>query len=630
MNNEQDMDLYVADDFDEQTDNQPRWFILGKDKKKFGKYTTKQMIDYFNQGKLNENSTVACTGMKAWAKFKDTELMQYINTFDEDDFIEEDFGSEYKQSMHNDAKTTFEYPSNINIFAYAILVCIILAIVGTNKTPASLGLWGIATLGYLLFWYLDLQRLKRIVGFEKINGIWQIWGFLFIPVYLFIRDKKLDKKYKFGWLSIGAIVVGAIAASILSTPPTTKSIQENVKEETFSSSIKETNNDTAIIDTIDNTQIKLGNGMQKRDLLWKEENNHLYSDADLDICYEKSISVPLGVLNDFELKHPERNLLFYNTEFLTYGYIVDIGDNNIEISDGDVRYVVYFSDDSTVDLGQLQENDMVYIVGYSMGTGSLLSSYIAGVSRIKNIDETSIQTIQEMVKKAFKDKTTLADLEAMFVVENISTREQNISSSDNKATYTVLYENFNTHDDNYGDGSWSFYVQAIKNDSNTPIYVKDAKYEMNDKDGHLIKAEDVLSVTPNIIEPGETGYIYEDYMSCDKPSSQVGQPTIKYEVKAIDEHSMRDKFILSDTSITTNFGHQLTGRVTNNTGEHQGWVEVTVLFFDENNKMVDWDHSNIMDLSAGDTKSFDTGGSESYEKYRYEVYVEPAFETPLW
>ena len=56
MNNEQDMDLYVADDFDEQTDNQPRWFILGKDKKKFGKYTTKQMIDYFNQGKLNENS----------------------------------------------------------------------------------------------------------------------------------------------------------------------------------------------------------------------------------------------------------------------------------------------------------------------------------------------------------------------------------------------------------------------------------------------------------------------------------------------------------------------------------------------------------------------------------------------
>lgn len=84
-----------------QTDNTPKWYILGKDNKKFGKYTTQQMIDYFNQGKLNENSTVACMGMKAWTKFKDTELMQYINTFDEDEFIDEDFGGGYDQASNS-------------------------------------------------------------------------------------------------------------------------------------------------------------------------------------------------------------------------------------------------------------------------------------------------------------------------------------------------------------------------------------------------------------------------------------------------------------------------------------------------------------------------------------------------
>ena len=60
-------------------DNEAKWYILGQGNKQYGKYTAQQMIDWYNQGKLNDESFVACSGMKSWVKFKDTELMQHIN-----------------------------------------------------------------------------------------------------------------------------------------------------------------------------------------------------------------------------------------------------------------------------------------------------------------------------------------------------------------------------------------------------------------------------------------------------------------------------------------------------------------------------------------------------------------------
>ncbi len=92
--------------FEEQADNQPRWFILGKDKKKFGKYTTQQMLDYYNQGKINDETFIACLGMKSWQKLKDTELMQHINEFVEDEFIAEDFGGDYEQASSSKVDPT--------------------------------------------------------------------------------------------------------------------------------------------------------------------------------------------------------------------------------------------------------------------------------------------------------------------------------------------------------------------------------------------------------------------------------------------------------------------------------------------------------------------------------------------
>ena len=81
-------------------DNEAKWYILGQGNKQYGKYTAQQMIDWYNQGKLNDESFVACSGMKSWAKFKDTELVQNVNSFTPNDSVDIEFDIPNNQSAN--------------------------------------------------------------------------------------------------------------------------------------------------------------------------------------------------------------------------------------------------------------------------------------------------------------------------------------------------------------------------------------------------------------------------------------------------------------------------------------------------------------------------------------------------
>ena len=95
-------------------DNEAKWYILGQGNKQYGKYTAQQMIDWYNQGKLNDESFVACSGMKSWAKFKDTELVQNVNSFTPNDSVDIEFDIPNNQTYYNQPVNTVPNQRNNN------------------------------------------------------------------------------------------------------------------------------------------------------------------------------------------------------------------------------------------------------------------------------------------------------------------------------------------------------------------------------------------------------------------------------------------------------------------------------------------------------------------------------------
>ncbi len=75
------------------------------------------MLDYYNQGKLNDESFVACIGMKSWTKYKDIELTQTMNSFTPNDFIDMGFDTPNNQTYYNQSVNTVpNQRSNNNSF----------------------------------------------------------------------------------------------------------------------------------------------------------------------------------------------------------------------------------------------------------------------------------------------------------------------------------------------------------------------------------------------------------------------------------------------------------------------------------------------------------------------------------
>lgn len=60
-----------------------------------------------------------------------------------------------------------------------------------------------------IFWILDKNRL-RSAGYNV--GRWNLWGFFIMPVYLFIRAYKIDKRYGYAITFIISLFICAILA----------------------------------------------------------------------------------------------------------------------------------------------------------------------------------------------------------------------------------------------------------------------------------------------------------------------------------------------------------------------------------------------------------------------------------
>jgi hypothetical protein len=178
----------------------------------------------------------------------------------------------------------------------------------------------------------------------------------------------------------------------------------------------------------------------------------------------------------------------------------------------------------------------------------------------------------------------------------------------------MSYENTDTSFNYYTNtiGNVEYYgIVEITNTGSTNIYLKDCTFDLEDNDGHLLQSASFISSCPDIIAPGEKGYFYNSIGSTqlDKEVSTDNGLNLVPQFKLEEGKGDIVDYEVSDTSLRKDdFGYaKVTGRITNTTDEDINLLYVQVIFKDTAGKVLSITGTNVMDISAGSTGSFEAG-----------------------
>ena len=197
-----------------------------------------------------------------------------------------------------------------------------------------------------------------------------------------------------------------------------------------------------------------------------------------------------------------------------------------------------------------------------------------------------------------------------------------------KVEYTVTDTGVRLETNSLNSTYVSVYV-AVKNTGTTNLYLDSSSIDIEYADGTLAQTIKLVSVYPQVIEPGETAHYYEK-RSFDGDIEKSEGLKVVHHVKAEKAKVDRIRLNVTEAQIKDDktWGAKLTGRVENNTGADLSSVYVVVDFFDKEGKLICQQFTILSnDLKAGDKVGFET--SNLYDRVNaddigsYEVYAYP-------
>lgn len=145
--------------------------------------------------------------------------------------------------------------------------------------------------------------------------------------------------------------------------------------------------------------------------------------------------------------------------------------------------------------------------------------------------------------------------------------------------YQITYQNAVCWVNSIGT-VWVQVIAEITNTGTAPLYLSSGSYDLEDAAGNLIASERLVSEYPDVILPGEKGYLYDE-TTLDKlsePIELVFIPRVSVEKAKIPQISLP----VSDVEISDGkYGKiDVMGRIENNTTEAQSMVYIVAVMYD--------------------------------------------------
>lgn len=175
--------------------------------------------------------------------------------------------------------------------------------------------------------------------------------------------------------------------------------------------------------------------------------------------------------------------------------------------------------------------------------------------------------------------------------ENNNSKEENDKSStsdkdndegskdEEKAEYEITDTSFRIWTNSIGT-NWEQAIIEITNTGTCDLYLSSGSYDVEDASGHLVESQSYVSAFPNVLKPGEKGYMYEEtkFDGDDVNSEYTIIPHADVEKAKVD----CIRYDVSDVTIkdTDYFGIKVTGRVENTTEEAKNYINIDIMLYD--------------------------------------------------
>jgi len=183
--------------------------------------------------------------------------------------------------------------------------------------------------------------------------------------------------------------------------------------------------------------------------------------------------------------------------------------------------------------------------------------------------------------------------------------------------YKVLQNYFTDSVNVIGRHTGGGFVE-IENTGTTNLYLHDAKFDIEDNNGHLLTSQGLVSACPDVILPGEKGYFYSNYIDLtdvDTSNGIVFAPHYKVEEARyeVTDYEVSDLGIREDTMAKC----MVSGRITNTKDEEINLIYVNVIFYDQNDNVIGISGTNLTDIQPGQTESFEVMGQFFRDEVTY-------------
>ena len=217
---------------------------------------------------------------------------------------------------------------------------------------------------------------------------------------------------------------------------------------------------------------------------------------------------------------------------------------------------------------------------------------------------------QELKEQIASLQEQLSDLQGTAAEEQPS--EQDTTSSDKPKPATdpdqPLFEQTDITCMIYGAGEDRRYEMVVEllNISDEPLYLNAKSFDLEDTNGHLLQTDNMIGTAPDVILPGERGYLYNPL------GTRIDVDTPNEDIVFIPQYSVKKAtavphdYPYSDISFKTDaYGdYTMVGRVENDTNEDMD-VYATVVYYDTNGKCMGVTGTTIFDVGVGETQGFE-------------------------
>ena len=89
------------------------------------------------------------------------------------------------------------------------------------------------------------------------------------------------------------------------------------------------------------------------------------------------------------------------------------------------------------------------------------------------------------------------------------TTDDEKTNMEEETSYEVNVSRFDIYE-NYGEYSYRAIVE-VENTGESNIYLSGTAFDIEDANGHLLQSDSMISCCPDVIFPGEKGYLYTQY-----------------------------------------------------------------------------------------------------------------------